>query len=147
MWEPRRLTTLCDSTACYGDNFNFFFYTQDIRENNLIISLMQVSEAFSVAAHIPATAKGHAARNEQCNIVCFQATSSDSNGCHLRICAHTKFPQIMELEASAPLTLTSATETYHETGKSILHSTSSMEQGHSREPDSSVAGQGIPLLL
>jgi hypothetical protein len=25
MWEPRRLTTLCALTACYRDNFTFFF--------------------------------------------------------------------------------------------------------------------------
>jgi hypothetical protein len=26
MWEPRRLTTLWASTACYRDSFTFFFY-------------------------------------------------------------------------------------------------------------------------
>jgi hypothetical protein len=25
MWEPRRLTTLWASKACYGDSFTFFF--------------------------------------------------------------------------------------------------------------------------
>jgi hypothetical protein len=25
MWEPRRLTTLCASTACYRDSFTFFY--------------------------------------------------------------------------------------------------------------------------
>jgi hypothetical protein len=26
MWEPRRLTTLWDSTVCYGDSFTFYLY-------------------------------------------------------------------------------------------------------------------------
>jgi hypothetical protein len=26
MWEPRRLTNLWASTACYRDSFTFFFY-------------------------------------------------------------------------------------------------------------------------
>jgi hypothetical protein len=28
MWEPRRLTTLWSSTACYGDSFTFFYLTR-----------------------------------------------------------------------------------------------------------------------
>jgi hypothetical protein len=27
MWEPRRLTTLWVSTACYRDSFTFFIFT------------------------------------------------------------------------------------------------------------------------
>jgi hypothetical protein len=27
MWEPRRLTTLWASMACYRDSFTFFFFT------------------------------------------------------------------------------------------------------------------------
>jgi hypothetical protein len=30
MWEPRRLTTLRASTACYGDSFAFFFIINEI---------------------------------------------------------------------------------------------------------------------
>jgi hypothetical protein len=138
--RPRRLTTLWDSTACSRDSFNFFFYT---RWKKIWLHPCYRYPAAAAAAYIPTKAKGQVARNEQFNIVCFQATSSDRNICHVTSCKRTKFPEIMEFEVSAPLTFTSATGTYHEPGKSILHSTRSMEQGRSREPDSRVAGHGI----
>jgi hypothetical protein len=31
MWEPRRLTTLCASTACYRDSFTFFLWTRNAK--------------------------------------------------------------------------------------------------------------------
>jgi hypothetical protein len=38
MWEPRRLTTLWASTACYRDSFTFFTYVNiSVDHNNFII--------------------------------------------------------------------------------------------------------------
>jgi hypothetical protein len=31
MWEPQCLTTVWASTACYGDNFTFFYLFSDLR--------------------------------------------------------------------------------------------------------------------
>jgi hypothetical protein len=34
MWEPRRHTNLCASTACYRDSFTFTFYLKEIQSLN-----------------------------------------------------------------------------------------------------------------
>jgi hypothetical protein len=36
MWEPRRLTNLWASMACYGDSFTFFY---DLPTNHVVIAI------------------------------------------------------------------------------------------------------------
>jgi hypothetical protein len=40
MWEPRHLTTLLASTACYGDSFAFFTFTFDVLESKQLLSVL-----------------------------------------------------------------------------------------------------------
>jgi hypothetical protein len=37
MWDPRRLTTLWTSTACYRDNFTFIFLLKEEIEKKVMI--------------------------------------------------------------------------------------------------------------
>jgi hypothetical protein len=45
MWDPRRLTTLWDSTACYRDNFTFTFNYFDL--NYVFTSLISIRNLVS----------------------------------------------------------------------------------------------------
>jgi hypothetical protein len=46
MWEPQRLTTLCVSTARYGDNFAFYLFNQNWKTSTYTVdpSSILVSE-------------------------------------------------------------------------------------------------------
>jgi hypothetical protein len=45
MWVPRRLTTLCASTACYRDSFTFYIFTVTKNSRNFHRLLLDFSKA------------------------------------------------------------------------------------------------------
>jgi hypothetical protein len=47
MWEPRRLTTLWASTACYRDSFPFYFFAVVSVERSFISELQLENGLFS----------------------------------------------------------------------------------------------------
>jgi hypothetical protein len=49
MWEPRRLTTLCASTACYRDSFTFFLII--IHHCHMLIYNRPLKYAIVVTGH------------------------------------------------------------------------------------------------
>jgi hypothetical protein len=49
MWEPRRLTTLWDSTACYRDSFTFIFFIIVVVVLVVVVVVVMVGDGGSCA--------------------------------------------------------------------------------------------------